>query len=128
MIIRIDISTILPVMGQMRRFPNSWNSGGDAPAGGTEKANPGVDLTQVIGLNVLSVLGIVSEIGVDMSKWRSAKAFSAWLGLCPRNKISGRKVLDTRTCKVISRVATTCNAPHCIVGLVSKYFVGKEGV
>src|SRR6516164_1388280 len=42
-----------------------------------------------------------------MSKWRSAKAFSAWLGLCPRNKISGRKVLDTRTCKVISRVATT---------------------
>ena len=67
----------------------------------------GVDLTQVIGLNVLSVLLIVSEIGVDMSKWRSAKAFSAWLGLCPRNKISGRKVLDTRTCKVISRVATT---------------------
>ncbi|OLE97522.1 MAG: hypothetical protein AUG75_07220, partial [Cyanobacteria bacterium 13_1_20CM_4_61_6] len=60
----------------------------------------GVDLTQVIGLNVLSVLLIVSEIGVDMSKWRSAKAFSAWLGLCPRNKISGRKVLDTRTCKV----------------------------
>jgi hypothetical protein len=36
----------------------------------------GVDLTQVIGLNVLSVLLIVSEIGVDMSKWRSAKAFS----------------------------------------------------
>ena len=67
----------------------------------------GVDLTQVIGLNVLSVLLIVSEIGVHMSKWRSAKAFSAWLGLCPRNKISGRKVLDTRTCKVISRVATT---------------------
>ena len=33
----------------------------------------GVDLTQVIGLNVLSVLLIVSEIGVDMSKWRSAK-------------------------------------------------------
>jgi transposase len=61
----------------------------------------GVDLTQVIGLNVLSVLLIVSEIGVDMSKWRSAKAFCAWLGLCPRNKISGRKVLDTRTCKVI---------------------------
>jgi transposase len=63
----------------------------------------GVDLTQVIGLNVLSVLLIVSEIGVDMSKWHSAKAFCAWLGLCPRNKISGRKVLDTRTCKVINR-------------------------
>jgi len=54
----------------------------------------------------LSVLLIVSEIGVDMSKWRSAKAFCAWLGLCPRNKISGRKVLDTRTCKVINRATT----------------------
>ena len=75
----------------------------------------GVDLTQVIGLNVLSVLLIVSEIGVDMSKWRSAKAFSAWLGLCPRNKISGRKVLDTRTCKVVNRVATTLRlAAQCV--------------
>ena len=67
----------------------------------------GVDLTQVIGLNVLSVLLIVSEIGVDMSKWRNAKAFCCWLGLSPRNKISGGKVLDTRTCKVVNRVATT---------------------
>ena len=31
----------------------------------------GIDLTQVVGLNVLNVLLIVSEIGVDMSKWRS---------------------------------------------------------
>src|ERR1051325_163567 len=40
----------------------------------------GVDLTQVIGLNVLSVLIIISEIGVNMSRWRSAKAFCSWLG------------------------------------------------
>src|ERR1700756_3210127 len=51
-----------------------------------------------------------------MSKWRSAKAFSAWLGLCPRNKISGRKVLDTRTCKVINRVATTLRLAAQAVG------------
>jgi transposase len=75
-----------------------------------------VDLTQVIGLHVLSVLLIVSEIAVDMSKWRSAKAFSAWLGLCPRKKISGRKVLDTRTCQVISRVATTLRLAAQAVG------------
>jgi hypothetical protein len=37
----------------------------------------------VVGLNVLNALLIVSEIGVDMSKWRSAKAFCSWLGLCP---------------------------------------------
>jgi len=65
----------------------------------------GVDLTQIIGLSVLSVLTIISEIGLDMSRWRNAKAFCAWLGLCPRNKISGGKVLDSRTAHVVNRVA-----------------------
>jgi len=65
----------------------------------------GVDLTQVIGLNVLSVLIVISEIGLDMNRWRSDKAFSAWLGLCPGNKISGGKVLSSKTAHVINRVA-----------------------
>ena len=65
----------------------------------------GVDLTQIMGLNVQSVLIILSEIGVDMSRWRDAKAFSSWLGLCPANKISGGKVLDSRTAHVANRVA-----------------------
>ena len=65
----------------------------------------GIDLTRVVGLNVLNVLLIVSEIGVDMSKWRSAKASCSWLGLCPGNKISGGKVLDSRTRQVVNRVA-----------------------
>jgi len=66
----------------------------------------GVDLTAVVGLNILSVLILISEIGTDMSRWRSAKAFCSWLGLSPGNKISGGKVLDSRTPKVVSRAAT----------------------
>lgn len=65
----------------------------------------GVDLTQILGLNVLSVLIIISEIGLDMSHWRSAKAFCSWLGLCPGNKISGGKVLNSRTTHVVNRVS-----------------------
>jgi transposase len=65
----------------------------------------GVDLTQVTGLNVLGVLIILSEIGLDMSRWRNAKAFVSWLGLCPGNKISGGKVLSSRTPHVANRVA-----------------------
>jgi transposase len=65
----------------------------------------GVDLTQIIGLNVLSVLIIISEIGLDMNRWRNVKAFCAWLGLCPRNKISGGRVLDSRTAHVVNRVS-----------------------
>lgn len=65
----------------------------------------GVDLTRVVGLNVLSVLIIISEIGLDMSRWRSAKAFCSWLGLCPGNKISGGRVLNSKTTHVVNRVA-----------------------
>jgi transposase len=66
----------------------------------------GIDLTAAHGLRLLTVLTIVSEIGVDMSKWRSAKAFTSWLGLNPNNKISGGRILSSRTRKVINRVAT----------------------
>jgi len=65
----------------------------------------GVDLTQVMGLNVLAVLIILSEIGLDMSRWRSARAFCSWLGLCPGNKISGGKVLSSHTAHVVNRVS-----------------------
>lgn len=65
----------------------------------------GVDLMKVCGLNLLSVLMIMAEIGVDMSQWRSAKAFSSWLGLCPGTKISGGKPLSRRTRHVVNRAS-----------------------
>jgi transposase len=66
----------------------------------------GVDLMKVCGLNLLSVLMLMGEIGVDMSRWRSARAFCSWLGLCPGTKISGGKVLSRRTRKVTNRAST----------------------
>lgn len=52
----------------------------------------GVDLTQVDGLDALSVQTILTEIGTDMSKWKTVKHFTSWLGLCPNNKVTGGKV------------------------------------
>ncbi len=52
----------------------------------------GVDLTQVDGLDALSVQTILTEIGTDMSKWPTVKHFTSWLGLCPNNKVTGGKV------------------------------------
>lgn len=66
----------------------------------------GVDLMRVCGLNILSVLMLIAEIGVDMNRWRSAKAFCSWLGLCPGTKISGGRVLSRRTRHVVNRAAT----------------------
>jgi hypothetical protein len=66
----------------------------------------GTDLVKVCGLNVLSILMLIGEIGTDMSRWRSAQAFCSWLGLCPGTKISGGKVLSRRTRRVKNRAST----------------------
>lgn len=65
----------------------------------------GIDLVAVMGLSASSVQTIISEIGTDMSRWPTEKHFCAWLGLAPRNDISGGKVLRSRTRKVVNRAA-----------------------
>jgi transposase len=67
----------------------------------------GVDLTTIPGISVLHVQTIVAELGADLSRFRSAAAFSSWMGLCPDNDISGGKVLWRGTRKTKSRVALT---------------------
>lgn len=65
----------------------------------------GVNLAEIPGINSATILIIVSEIGTNVDKWRSAKAFSSWLGLCPGTKISGGKRLGGRTKNSKNRVA-----------------------
>jgi transposase len=76
----------------------------------------GVDLTAIPGLNVLAVLSLLSEIGTDMAKWRHEKAFASWLGLSPNNKVSGERVLSSRTRKVNNRAATTLRLAAMMLG------------
>jgi transposase len=76
----------------------------------------GVDLTTIPGLNVLAVLSLISEIGTNMSKWRHEKAFASWLGLSPNNKVSGERVLSSRTRKVNNRAATTLRLAAMLLG------------
>lgn len=63
----------------------------------------GTDVTAIPGFDVLTVQSIVSEVGLDMTKWPTEKHFASWLGLSPGNKISGDKVLSSKTRKVINR-------------------------
>jgi len=65
----------------------------------------GVDLTQVPGLNALTVHTLLAEIGPDLSAFPSGGAFASWLGLCPDNRISGGQILSVRTRPVKSRVS-----------------------
>jgi transposase len=66
----------------------------------------GVDLTRIDSINVLVAQTVISEVGLDMSRWNTEAHFASWLGLCPDNRISGDKVLSKGTRHVINRAAT----------------------
>jgi transposase len=59
----------------------------------------GVDLCDIPGISEITIMELISEIGVNMEEWKSVKQFCAWLNLCPNTKISGGKVLSSKTMK-----------------------------
>jgi len=63
----------------------------------------GVDLVSVPGLSVSLAQTIISEIGANMSKFPNEKHFCSWLGLAPKNEVSGGKTLKSRTQKTQNR-------------------------
>jgi transposase len=64
----------------------------------------GVDLTAIPSIGEVTAQVVLSEIGVDVSPWRSEKHFASWLGLCPDHRISGGRILGRSTRPVVSRV------------------------
>ena len=66
----------------------------------------GIDLTQIPGIQTGIAQTLFGEIGPDFTKFRSASAFSSWLGLGPDNDISAGKVLWVGSRKVQARAAT----------------------
>ncbi len=99
------------IEAQLERFED--RSDGESPAANGKKRNQknaprfdaqshphrmtGVDLTQIDGVDADTALKVTSEIGTDLSKWPSAQHFASWLGLSPNNRITGGKVISSRT-------------------------------
>jgi transposase len=67
----------------------------------------GVNLMDVPGMNSLTTLYLIGEIGLDMTRWKSGKQFASWLGLCPGNKVSGGKRLSGKSKPSANRAAAT---------------------
>lgn len=65
----------------------------------------GVDLTQIEGIEEGTALVLLSEIGLDMTRWPTEKHFCSWLGLSPQHKISGGRVLSRRVRPGVNRAA-----------------------
>lgn len=51
----------------------------------------GQDLGALPGLSDYSVLQLISEVGTDMTRWPTVKHFTAWLGLAPSSRRSGKR-------------------------------------
>jgi transposase len=61
----------------------------------------GVDLSQIDGVNINTILTLMSETGFELKQhFKTAKHFASWLGYAPNRKITGDKVISSRTPKV----------------------------
>lgn len=76
----------------------------------------GCDLTRIHGLGPYLALKLVGECGTNLSAWPNAKHFTSWLCLAPSNKISGGKVLSSRTRRSGSRAAALLRLAAVAVG------------
>jgi transposase len=65
----------------------------------------GIDLTLIDGIDVMTAQTVASEIGYDVSPWKTEAHFASWLGLCPDNRISGGTVLSKATRRVVNPLA-----------------------
>lgn len=92
--------------GKRRKGGRSSKNEPNFDLGGELKRVAGVDLTRIDGIKVNTVQTVITEAGLDMSKWPTENHFVSWMGLCPRNEVSGGKVLKKKTRKVVSRLAS----------------------
>jgi transposase len=83
----------------------------------------GVDFTKVKGFDDNVLLKIISETGLDMSKWPTVKHFAAWLSLCPGTKITGGKIISSRTNRSKNKAnlafrlaANALHSSNCAIG------------
>jgi hypothetical protein len=67
----------------------------------------GTDLSQIDGIGPANALRLIAEIGPDMTRWPTAGHFTSWLALAPHNKISGGRLLSSRTVPSANRAAAT---------------------
>jgi hypothetical protein len=85
----------------------------------------GVDLTSIDGIDVITAQTIVSEIGTDISKFKTEDHFASWLGLTPAKDITGGKIIGPGRRKVQNRVAMALRMAATTL-LESKGYLGAR--
>lgn len=77
----------------------------------------GLDLYSIEGFSHGTVLTLMSELGADgIKKFHSAQHFASWLRLAPNNKISGGRILSSRTPKGSNRLKIALRQAANVIG------------
>jgi transposase len=79
----------------------------------------GADLTQIDSIGPYTALKLIAEIGTDMSRWPTHKHFTSWLTLAPKNKITGGRLISSKTQPSANRAATALRMCAMVVGRTS---------
>jgi transposase len=92
----------------------------------------GVDLTAIDGIDTGTALKVLAEVGPDLSRFKSAKHFASWLGLCPGTRITGGKVLSgaskrcsNRLAQALRMAATTLKHSRSALGAYYRRLCGR---
>jgi hypothetical protein len=93
----------LPALPEHKRKSHSKNAPKAVQVRKHLKRISGVDVVAVHGISASLAQTIILEIGTDMSKFPNEKHFCSWLGLAPKNEISGGKILTSHVQKTRNR-------------------------
>jgi transposase len=90
----------------------------------------GIDLTEIEGIEEMTALTIISEIGVEMSRFATGQHFCSWLGLCPLVKKTGGRLKSSRTRPGVNRAAVAfrlaANGLHASKGALGAFLRRKK--
>jgi hypothetical protein len=99
-------SSASPAKRKKRKNPSS-NAPKSFPLATELSRVCGVDATRIDGVDVMTIMTVVAELGVDLeAHWPTENHFTSWLNLSPKRDISGGKVIRHVREKSSNRVAS----------------------
>lgn len=94
----------------------------------------GVDLTVIEGIDAATAVVVLSEIGVDLSRFPTVKRFVSWLGLCPQHQGSAGRIRSrrvrrggNRAARALRMAAQGCHRAQHALGAFYRRIAARAG-
>jgi transposase len=93
----------------------------------------GKDATKLSGITDYSWFQLYTEVGADLTRWKSEKHFTSWLGLSPGQNDSGKKKKNVRkghpkAGQIFRKIAQSLlNSKHIALGAFGRRIRSRKG-